>query len=173
MRSDNGSGLKTWQKALIVGAGWTAVNLLIKLLADTLLNSILLHVAYVMILSPAITLIASFIFTRKCGLKAWLPCVMAVGAAVLYIACGFKTLSPNFLIETAVCGFFGFGTGNIFKDEVSVAVQEDRDSERKKREQEREKRYVSVLKATEQDMREMESDDGSDGSDDSAKKKHK
>ena len=173
MRSDNGSGLKTWQKALIVGAGWTAVNLLIKLLADTLLNSILLHVAYVMILSPAITLIASFMFTRKCGLKAWLPCVMAVGAAVLYIVCGFKTFSPNFLIETAVCGFFGFGIGNIFKDEVSVAVQEDRDSERKKREQEREKRYVSVLKATEQDMREMESDDGSDGSDDSAKKKHK
>lgn len=172
MRSDNGRGLKTWQKALIVGAGWTAVNLLIKLLADTLLNSILLHVAYVMILSPAITLIASFMFTRKCGLKAWLPCVMAVGAAVLYIACGFKTLSPNFLIETAVCGFFGFGTGNIFKDEVSVAVQEDRDSERKKREQEREKRYVSVLKATEQDMREMENG-CLDDSDDSAKKKHK
>ena len=82
MRSDNGRGLKTWQKALIVGAGWTAVNLLIKLLADTLLNSILLHVAYIMILSPAITLIVSFMFTRKCGLKAWLPCVMAVGAVV-------------------------------------------------------------------------------------------
>ena len=44
--------------------------------------------------------------------------------------------------------------------------------EQKKREQEREKRYVSVLKATEQDMREMENG-CLDDSDNSAKKKHK
>jgi hypothetical protein len=70
---------------------------------------------------------------------------MAATAAVLYFFFGFSSLNPDFLISTLIFAFFGFGIGSVFKNEVSVAVQEDIDSERKKKRLAEEKKYVSVI----------------------------
>jgi hypothetical protein len=137
--------LKSWQRAIIYLAVWLAVVVGFKLLADNVLESLLVHVAYVMLLLPAVNLVIPFIYTRKCGLKPWLIAYMTATAVILYFGFGFSSLSPNFLVSVLLAEFFGFGVGNIFKDEVSVAVQEDIDSERKKKRLKAEKEYVSLI----------------------------
>lgn len=145
MRSDEDMKLKSWQRAIIYLIVWLAVIIGLKLLADVVLESILLHIAFVMILLPAANLIIPFLYTRKCGIKPWLIAYMAAAVIILYFFCGFKSMSPNFMINCLLTGFFGFGIGNIFKDEAAVAVQEDIDNEKKKQRLAEEKAYVSLI----------------------------
>lgn len=137
--------LHSWQWGLIFLAVWLVPTVGLKLLFDDLIGSILLHVAYVMILLPAGTFAAGFIYTRRCGLNIWLILYMILATAVLYLFCGFNALSPNFCIVNLVGGFFGFGIGNIFKDEGLVAAQEDIDNTRKKKKLAEEMKYVSLV----------------------------
>jgi hypothetical protein len=137
--------LKSWQKALLYLAAWLIIVVGFELLADVVLGSLLFHVAYVMLILPAANLAIPFIYTRKYGIKPWLILYMAAAAVILYFGFGYDSLSPNFLLSSLLIGFFGFGIGNILKDEVSAAVQEDIDSERKKKRIAEEKSYVSLL----------------------------
>lgn len=137
--------LKSWQKAVFYLLIWLLPTVGLKLLADEVFGSILLHIAFVMIILPALNLAVPFIYTRRYGLKPWLIIYMAAAAAALYFFLGYDELSPNFLLTCLLTGFFGFGIGNIFKDEVSAAVQEDIDAERRKRRLAEEKAYVPIM----------------------------
>ncbi|MCD8095213.1 MAG: hypothetical protein LUE12_03690 [Ruminococcus sp.] len=139
--------LKSWQKSLVYTLVWLVAVVGIKLLADNVLDSLLLHVAYVMIFAPLSTLLVTFFYTRKNGIKLWLVGYLTVSVLALYFFFGFNELSPNYLVENLICAFFGFGVGNIFKDEAAVTVQEDIDNERKKKAMEKERSYVPILKA--------------------------
>ena len=145
MRSADERKAKSWQRAIVYLVIWLTVVVGLKIIADVLLRSILVHIAFVMILLPAANLTIPFIYTRKCGLKPWLIAYMTAAALILYFVFGFNSLSPDFLISCMLTGFFGFGIGNIFKDESAVAVQEDIDSEKKKKKLAEEKAYVSLI----------------------------
>lgn len=137
--------LHSWQWGLIYLFVWLLPAAGLKFIVDDLLGSVLLHVAYVMIILPAATFAAGFIYTRRCGLRPWLIAYMAAACAVLYLFCGFKTINPNFCIVNVIVGFFGFGMGNIFKDEGRVAAQEDIDNTRRKLKQAEEMKYISLV----------------------------
>ncbi len=137
--------LRSWQKAVILTALWLCAAVGFRLLADNVFNSILLHIAYVMLILPSATFAAAFYFTRICGLKPWLPIFMAVSALILYFFFGYSELSPDFLVTNIICGFFGFGIGNIFKNEAKIAVQENTDNEKKRLKSKAEKEYVPIL----------------------------
>jgi hypothetical protein len=137
--------IKSWQSAIIYLVIWLIVTAGLKLIADDLIGSLLIHVMYVMIMLPLADFVIPFIYTRKHGFKPWLAAYMAAAVAVLYFGFGYSELSPDFLATALLCGFFGFGLGNVLKDEAAVAMHEDIDSERKKRRLAAEKRYVSLL----------------------------
>ena len=100
-----------------------------------------------MILLPITTLAVTFGYTRRCGLKPWLIAMLASAAFIMYFFFGFKGLSPDFLLTNIICGFFGFGVGNVMKNEALVAAQEDLDNTKKKLEQAKEKAYISLVDA--------------------------
>ncbi len=137
--------LKSWQKGIVYLIIWLIPSVGLKILADNVTGSLLLHVAYVMILLPASTLIITFIYAKNNGLKPWFIGYLTVAVLIMYLFAGFDTLSPNFLIVCAIFAFFGFGVGNVFKDEGAIAVQEDIDAARKKKRLKQEKGYVPIL----------------------------
>lgn len=137
--------LKSWQRAFVYTAIWLVSAAGFYLLADKVTKSILFHVAYVMLILPIATLAVTFVYTRRCGLKPWLIGYMALCVLVMYFFFGFDELSPNFILTNLICGFFGFGVGNIMKNEPVVTAQEDFDNKKKKLRQAQEKSYVSIL----------------------------
>lgn len=139
--------LRSWQLGLIYLAAWLVPAAGLRLLIDYAINSMLLHIAYVMLILPAATFAVGFIYTKRCGLKPWLICYMTAATAALYLWCGFDSLSPNFCLVNLIGGFFGFGIGNIFKNEPLVAAQENIDNVRKRRKAADEKNYISLIDA--------------------------
>ena len=137
--------LRSWQLAFIYTAVWLIISAGVRYIADILLGSLLLHIVYVMMILPSATFAAAFYFTRVCGLKPWLPVYLAVTSLILYILFGFSELNPNFLVTVFISAFFGFGLGNIFKDEAKVAVQENTDNEKKRMREKAEREYTPIL----------------------------
>lgn len=137
--------LKSWQLAFIYACVWLISIVGVYLISDIVLGSLLLHIAFVMLIVPIATLSVMLIYTRKCGINPWLSGMLTLIVLILYFAFGFNELKPNFLITSLLTGFFGAGLGNIFKDEASIAVQQDIDSEKKKKTLEAEKNYVPIL----------------------------
>lgn len=149
MRSDKLSRmkLKSWTLSLVYFSVWLIVTIGLKVLSDDVLGSILLHVAYLMILLPAATLCITYLYTHRCGIKPWLIAEMTAAALILYFFFGYNELSPDFIVICLICAFFGFGVGNVLKNETAVAVQEDIDSKRKKEKLAEENKYVPLLNA--------------------------
>lgn len=147
MKTDDEILLKSWQRAMIYTIVWIAVTVGLYIISDIVIQSILLHIAFVMILLPITTLAVTFGYTRRCGLKPWLIAMLAAAAVIMYFFFGFKELSPDFLLTNIICGFFGFGVGNVMKNEALVAAQEDFDNTKKKLEQAKEKAYISLVDA--------------------------
>lgn len=141
------SPLRSWQWGLIYLAVWLIPAAGLRFLIDYALDSVLLHIAYIMMILPAVTFAAGFVYTRRCGLKPWLICYMTIAVAVLYIWCGFDSFSPNFCAVNFIGGFFGFGIGNIFKNELLVAAQENVDNTNRRRKSADEKNYISLIDA--------------------------
>ena len=121
----------SWLWGLIFLAVWAVPAVGLKLLFDDVIGSILLHVFYVMIFLPAWTFAIAFAYTKRCGLNIWLIAYMTAAVVLLYAFGGFRDMSPNFCIVNLVGGFFGFGLGNVFKDEALVAAQQDIAEEKK------------------------------------------
>jgi hypothetical protein len=137
--------LKSWQKAAIYLIAWLVPVVGLYCLADIVTKSIIFHIMYLMTLLPLATLIVTFMYTRRTGINPWLIIYMAAAIVTMYFGFGFNELNPDFIITNLICGFFGFGVGNIFKDEAAVAVQQDIDSERKKKRAAEERKYVSLI----------------------------
>ena len=137
--------IHSWLLGLIFLTLWIIPAVGLKFLFDELIGSVLLHVFYVMIFLPAWTFAAAFVYTKRCGLNGWLIAYMAAAVATLYLFCGFRDMSPNFCIVNLIGGFFGFGLGNVFKDEALVAAQQDIDNTRRKKKLEQEKKYISLI----------------------------
>ncbi|SDA30625.1 hypothetical protein SAMN02910447_03231 [Ruminococcus sp. YE71] len=147
MRSDktDDKPLKSYQRALIYLAVWLIPVVGLKLLFDNVLGSLILHIAYAMMLLPAVTLTVSFIYSKRGGLNPWLPCYMGAAVLVLYFGFGFRSLSPDFIVTNLVCGFFGFALGNVFRDEGAYKAQYAVDHAKKLAEEERERNYRSII----------------------------
>ena len=135
----------SWLWGLIFLAVWAVPAVGLKLLFDDVIGSILLHVFYVMIFLPAWTFAIAFAYTKRCGLNIWLIPYMTAAVVLLYAFGGFRDMSPNFCIVNLVGGFFGFGLGNVFKDEALVAAQQDIDNTRRKKKLAEEKKYISLV----------------------------
>lgn len=137
--------LKSWQRSFIYLAAWLIVVVGLRLLTDDLIGSLILHIAYMMLLLPAATICIAFIYSRRGGLNPWLPCYMAAAVFILYFGFGYDALSPDFLVINLLCGFFGFGIGNIFKDEGAAKAQYETDHERKIKKAAEESRYQTLI----------------------------
>lgn len=137
--------MKSWQRSFIYLAVWLALVVGLRTAADVLLRSLILHITYVMILLPAATLCVSFTYARRGGVNPWLPCYMGAAVLVLYFGFGYRVLSPDFLVTNLLSGFFGFGVGNIFKDEAAAKAQYETDHEKKLKQAAEEKKYTSLI----------------------------
>ena len=137
--------LKSYQRALVYLAAWLVIVAGAKFLVDTVIGSLILHIAYTMMILPAATLVVSFVYSKRGGLNPWLPCYMAAAVLVLYIVFDYKALSPDFLVTNLVCGFFGFGLGNVFRDEGSYKAQYAVDHAKKLKMLEEERKYQPIV----------------------------
>lgn len=144
-KPDSDKPLKSYQRALIYAAVWLIPVAGLKLLFDTVIGSLILHIAYTMMIVPAVTFAASFIYSKRGGLNVWFPLYMAAEVLVLYFVFDFKALSPDFIVTNAVCGFFGSGLGNIFRNEGAYKAQYAVDHEKKLAEEERERNYKPII----------------------------
>ncbi len=137
--------LKSWQRAFVYLAAWLVVSAGLKVLIDSVLESLVLHILFMMIILPAATLALTFIYTRRGGLNPWLPCYLTMTVLIMYFFFGYNELSPNFIIENLICGFFGFGIGNVMKDESLSKAQYETDHEKKLKMMADEKKYQSLI----------------------------
>ncbi len=137
--------LKSYQRALVYLAAWLIPVAGLRYLFDVVAGSLILHIAYTMMILPAATLAATFIYSKRGGLNLWLPAYMGAAVLTLYFAFGFKALSPDFIVTNLVCGFFGFGIGNVFRDEGAYKAQYAVDHAKKLAEEERERNYKPII----------------------------
>lgn len=144
MRSDNTKPLRSVLLALIYLAVWLAFAA-VKFIADELTGSLILHVAFTMMIMPAAAFAVPFVYTRRGGQRLWLALYILAAALILYFACGYNELQPNFLAENVIFGFFGFGVGGIFRIEPLTAARQAVDNAKKLAEEKAEKEYTSII----------------------------
>ena len=141
------SGKKPVRSFILAGvylAVWLIIAVGFKVLADEVLRSTLLHIAFTMMIMPACAFAIPFIFARRGGQRLWLAFYILAAALILYAAFGYSELQPDFLATNIICGFFGFGTGGIVLKEPMASAQKNCDSAKKIAEAEREKNYVPI-----------------------------
>ena len=125
-------------------AVWLIIAVGVKVLADEVLESVLLHVGFTMVIMPAAAFAIPFIFARRGGQRLWLAFYILAAALILYVAFGYSELQPDFMATNIILGFFGFGTGGIVLKEPFASEQKACDNAKKIAEEEREKAYVPI-----------------------------
>ena len=141
------SGKKPVKSFILAGlylAVWLVIAVGFKVLADEVLHSTLMHVAFTMMIMPAAAFAIPFTFARRGGQRLWLAFYMLAAALILYAAFGYSELQPDFLATNILLGFFGFGTGGIVLKEPAASAQKNCDNAKKIAEEQAEKAYVPI-----------------------------
>lgn len=136
--------VKSFLLAGVYLAAWLVIAVGFKVLADEVLRSTILHIAFAMMIMPAAAFAIPFVFARRGGQRLWLAFYILAAALVLYIAFGYSELQPDFMATNVILGFFGFGTGGIVLKEPIASAQIACDNAKKIAEEEREKAYVPI-----------------------------
>ncbi|MCR5122900.1 MAG: hypothetical protein K6B74_10835 [Ruminococcus sp.] len=136
--------IKSFLLAGIYLAAWLVIAVGFRLLADEVLDSTIMHIAFTMIIMPAAAFVIPFIFARRGGQRLWLAGYMLAAALVLYVAFGYNELQPDFMATNIICGFFGFGTGGIIRKEPIASAQIACDNAKKIAEEQAEKNYQPI-----------------------------
>ncbi len=139
--------IKSFLLAGVYLAAWLIIAAGFKLLADELLNSTILHIAFTMMIMPAAAFVIPFMYTRRGCQRLWLAGYLLAAALVLYIGFGYNELQPDFMATNIICGFFGFGTGGIILKEPQASAQIACDNAKKIAEEQAEKNYQPITAA--------------------------
>ena len=152
MRSvkDRGKGKSKGMKSVVLAAiycgAWLIPTVGIKLLADEVLNSMILHIAFTMMCVPAFAFAVNFVYARRGGQRLWLAFYMLAAAVILYAVFGYNELQPDFIVTNVIPGFFGAGLGGVIRNEPIAARQYEIDNAKKIAEEKAEKDYKPIVK---------------------------
>lgn len=137
--------IKTPLKCLLYLAVWLLFAVGVKVLADNVLESFILHALYIMMILPIVTIVVTFFYAKYNGVKLWFIGYLLAAVLVLYFGFGYKSISPDFIVVNVISALFGFGFGSIFKDEAKIAAQEEFDSRRRAEKLKEEQNYTKIL----------------------------
>ena len=139
-------GMKSVVLAAIYCGAWLIPTVGIKLLADEVLNSMILHIAFTMMCVPAFAFAVTFVYARRGGQRLWLALYMLAAAVILYVIFGYNELQPDFIVTNLIPGFFGAGLGGVIRNEPIAARQYEIDNAKKIAEEKAEKDYKPIVK---------------------------
>lgn len=129
--------------AAIFLAVWAAVTNAMFLITNyVLLDAFMLFLCF-MLVYPAGSLIMCFVYSKRCGIRWYMPFAMIPLVTIEYIISeNFRAIQPNIFVTTGFAMLFGSGIGNIFADKDRLARQKKQRQDKRLHE---DKKYRKIL----------------------------